>query len=222
MAGTPRSYGQRCGLALSLDLIGERWTMLILRELVRGPKRFGDLAQGLDGIGSNLLSARLKSLESAGLVEKITLPPPAPVPAYDLAERGRSLQPILEDLALWGFELVGSPQERPELATRAVWAAMTMKAVMDRSESKAPTGTYAFQVGSEDFWLQVSDDGSTLTDGRPPAPADAEIELETDEFFALVTGAIGLDDPNLRISGDEERFAELLRTFRLPPLAALS
>ena len=106
----PRSYGQMCGLALSLDLLGERWTMLILRELARGPKRFGDLAGGLEGIGTNLLSARLKSLEENGLVEKVTLPPPAPVQAYDLTERGRDLQPILEDLALWGFGLF--PQRR--------------------------------------------------------------------------------------------------------------
>ena len=111
MTGTSRTYGQRCGLALSLDLLGERWTLLILRELSRGPKRFGDLLEGLDGIGTNLLSARLKALKAAGAIEQVDLPPPASVSAYGLTARGFELQPILEDLAMWGLELMPPLEE---------------------------------------------------------------------------------------------------------------
>ena len=95
MTTPQRTYGQRCGLALSLDLLGERWTLLVIRELTRGPKRFKDLMDALDGIGTNLLSSRLKTLEEAGIAQKVELPSPASTTAYSLTERGRTLQPIL-------------------------------------------------------------------------------------------------------------------------------
>lgn len=216
MAKGPRTYGQLCGLALSMDLLGERWTLLIIRELLRGPKRFRDLLDGLDGIGTNLLSARLKSLEEAGVIESVTLPPPASVPAYDLAARGRSLQPILEDLALWGFELVMEESEGDELLVKAAWAAMTMRVVMDRSTPAAPEGIYEFAVGDERFWLRVSGDGSVLRDGPPPFEADAEVEFDTEEFFAVATGALPLTESGAVITGDAARLENLLQTFRLP------
>lgn len=216
MAGGQRSYRQRCGLALSLDLLGERWTLLVLRELIRGPKRFKDLQQALDGIGPNLLSARLKSLEQAGIAERVTLPAPTSAPAYQLTERGRSLQPILEDLALWGFGLMPPLDEREELTTRAVWAAMTMQATMDRSPDPPPAGIYAFEIGDERFWLAVRDGESDLRDGEPPIAPDATLETEIDGFLGLATGSIGVDDQAIEIDGDRVLLRSLLETFRLP------
>lgn len=100
---TQRTYEQNCGLALSLDVLGERWTLLIIRELNLGPKRFGDLAGRLRGIATNILAARLKSLEAHDVLRRTTLPPPANVAAYELTPHGEVLQPMLDGLALWSF-----------------------------------------------------------------------------------------------------------------------
>jgi len=216
MATRPRTYGQRCGLAFSLDLLGERWTLLILRELDRGPKRFGDLLEGLDGIGSNLLSARLKSLQEAEVVEQVILPPPVSSPAYGLAERGLKLQPILEDLALWGFELIPDLDQSPELTTKATWAAMSMKAAMDRNPTSPPEGIFGFEVGAENFWLRVSDGESILRDGPPPFEPDAAIRLSGERFFGVASGRLALADSQAEIRGDLPRLEALLCTFRLP------
>lgn len=213
-----RTYGQRCGLALSLDLLGERWTLLIVRELARGPKRFRDLLEGLDGIGTNLLSARLKSLEEAGVVEKVTLPAPAEVPAYALGPKGLSLEPILEDLALWGFEL--GVIERDELRTRAAWAAMSMRAQMVRSDGPPPEGTYAFEVGDEKFWLMVKGDVVSLQDGVPPFEADVKATMNQNDFFAAATGKGRPANAGATIEGDASRLETLFETFRLPAVQA--
>jgi DNA-binding HxlR family transcriptional regulator len=213
MPAEGRTYAQRCGLAASLDLLGERWTLLILRELSRGPKRFGDLLEGLDGIGGNLLSARLKKLERAGVVGKVTLP--AGVAGYDLGERGRSLQPILEDLALWGFELLGDQDPRG-VRSRAAWAAMSMDAQMRRSDSPPPDGVYAFEVGEESFWLRVADGESTLRDGPPPFEPDARLSIDKEPFFEMAMKASSPSDAGGRVEGDAERLETLLETFRLP------
>jgi DNA-binding HxlR family transcriptional regulator len=211
-----RTYGQRCGLALSLDLLGERWTLLVLRELSRGPKRFKDLLEALDGIGTNLLSSRLKTLEQAGVAEKIELPSPASGTAYSLTERGRSLQPILEDLALWGFGLMPPLDERPDLTTRASWAAMTMLATMDRDPRPAPDGLFAFSVDDEDFWVEVRDGRSALRDGVPQVTPDVHLTTNLESFLMVTTGSAGLDEVDAKVAGDGERLGALLETFRLP------
>ncbi len=216
MAGTPRSYGQLCGLARSLDLLGERWTLLIVRELDRGPKRFKDLLDGLDGIGTNLLSARLKSLEEARVVEQITLPAPAGVSAYALGSRGETLRPILEDLALWGFDFLDE-RERSTLRSRAAWAAMTMRARMDRGGEYPPDGIYAFEVGDEHFWLKVSGDQSFLQDGDPPVDPEVRVAVGKEDFFEIATGSSTPAQSGAHIDGDEQGLDSLLKVFRLPP-----
>lgn len=216
-AANTRSYGQCCGLALSLDLLGERWTLLIIRELARGPKRFGELIEGLDGIGTNLLSSRLKSLEAAGVIEPITLPPPARVAAYDLTTRGRDLLAPVEELGLWGFEMVPDAQ-KAGLTSRPAWAAMTMKARMDRAETDPPDGIFAFEAGREQFWLRVADGGSVLSDGVPPFKPDIRVEVDREGFFAIASGAQTPRRAGARIEGDPEALEVLLRTFRLPPV----
>ena len=217
MSPATRTYGQHCGLAASLDLLGERWTMLILRELGRGPKRFGDLLEGLPGIGSNLLSARLKTLEGAGVIERVTLPPPAAVPAYDLSERGDSLRPILEDLALWGFELLAD-EAREQTEPRAAWAAMLMNAQMKRSGATPADGTYAFVVGEESFWLRIKDGESSLRDGSPPFDCDVLATVDKQGFFDMASGNATPSAAGVRVEGVSSRLETLLKTFRLPSL----
>lgn len=213
MATEPRSYRQNCGLARSLDLLGERWTLLIVRELARGPKRFRDLEAGLAGIGANLLSTRLKRLEADGIAQRVESAPG--VPAYGLTVRGDRLTVVLEDLALWGAELLEPPG--PGVETRAVWAAMSMRAWMDRAPQSAPQGTYAFVVDDDAFWLRVADGGSQLRDGSPPYPPDATLCVGRDDFLALAAGRRRLKRARARLAGDEPRLAALFETFRMPP-----
>jgi DNA-binding HxlR family transcriptional regulator len=214
VSAASRTYGQKCGLAASLDLLGERWTLLIVRELARGPKRFKDLLANLEGIGTNLLSARLKTLEGSGVIKQVLLPHPADVPAYDLGPRGESLLPILEDLALWGFELLDSDLEKDRV--RAAWTAMTMEANMHRAGGAPPDGTYSFEVGEERFWLRVSDGESTLRDGAPPLGPDASLSTDLTGFIGIATGTSGIARTGATVDGDAGRLETLLESFRLP------
>ncbi len=207
-----RSYRQNCSLARTLDLVGERWTLLIIRELARGPKRFTDLESGLRGIGANLLAARLKRLEAAAIIERVQTAPG--ITAYGLSEHGEGLTAALQDLIVWGTDLLEPPNRHVE--TRAAWAAMSMQAWMDRSPDVAPDGTYGFAVGDEAFWLRVSDGRSQLRDGVPPYPADAGLRLDREAFLSLATGQRDLDHTEAEIHGDERRLEKLLETFRLP------
>src|ERR671918_2218090 len=115
-----RSYEQSCPLACALDLLGERWTLLIVRDLLAGPKRYTDLRRGLPGLATDLLTERLRALEEAGIVRRRKLPPPAAVTVYELTERGRELEPALFGLARFGFGLLGEPPsaEAPPTADR--------------------------------------------------------------------------------------------------------
>ncbi|MBA2617567.1 MAG: helix-turn-helix transcriptional regulator, partial [Rubrobacter sp.] len=123
-----RSYGQHCTVARALDVVGERWTLLLVRELLTGPKRFKDLLAGLTGIGTNLLAARLKALEEHGIVRRGTLPPPAGSGVYELTELGWSLEPVVVALSRWGTRLVGDPRDGDE--RRPAWAAMALRSLL--------------------------------------------------------------------------------------------
>ena len=104
-----RAYHQYCAIANALDIVGERWTLLIVRELLMGPKRFTDLVNGLPGIGTNLLAARLKEMEEAGLLDHRTLPPPSASSVYSLTELGGGLRPVIDELWSWGSKTMISP-----------------------------------------------------------------------------------------------------------------
>src|ERR1700733_9314856 len=99
---TSRSYGDACGIARALDVVGERWALLVVRELLFGPQRFSDLRRGLPGASSNMLTDRLRELEAHGVVRRRTLPPPAACSVYELTARGRDLEPTLDALGAWG------------------------------------------------------------------------------------------------------------------------
>ena len=117
-----RSYGQYCSIARALDVVGDRWTLLIVRELLlQGPCRFTDLKNGLPGIATNLLSTRLKDLEDAGLISREDAPPPVATVLYTLTENGLALEPVLKALGLWGLRYM--TDERPDDAFQARWLA---------------------------------------------------------------------------------------------------
>jgi DNA-binding HxlR family transcriptional regulator len=142
--GVRRGYDQYCPVAHALDLVGERWALLIVRELLHGPKRYTDLADHLPGIGTNILAARLRDLEAAGIVAKRTLPPPAASRVYELTEYGRELRKAIRELALWGARSLGPPTADDELFPG--WLENAVDTVL---APIAPPGRFEFRVGEE-------------------------------------------------------------------------
>lgn len=217
-----RSYNQFCGLARALDVLGERWTILVIRELMLGPKRFRDLLGALPGIGTNLLSARLKSLEAEGLAERTLLPPPAGVQVYALTERGEALRPALDGLALWGYELL--PGQPGQATARASWAALSMRADAERSARAVPRGTIAFTVGDERFHLTADGQDVVLRDGVPPASPEVHVTADHDTFFALadrrLTPSAAIKQHRITVDGDRRLLDRFLAAVHLPPRAA--
>ncbi len=139
-----RSYDQYCPVAHALDLIGERWAMLIVKELMHGPQRYTDLAEHLPGIGTNILAARLRALEDTGVIAKRKLPPPAASRVYELTDYGRELKPVMRELAFWGARSLGPPTDADELFEG--WLANAVDTMLGPF---ATEGTFEFRVGDE-------------------------------------------------------------------------
>lgn len=139
-----KRYEQYCPMAHALDLVGDRWALLVVRELMHGPKRYTDLAEGLTGIGTNILAARLRDLEQADIVTRRTLPPPAASKVYELTDYGRELRPAMRELALWGARSLGPPT--PGSGLFEGWVANAMDIALAH---RAPTGRFEFRVGDE-------------------------------------------------------------------------
>ena len=139
-----KRYDEYCPVAHALGLVGERWALLVVLELMRGPKRYTDLAENLRGIGTNILAARLRDLEAAGVVTKRTLPPPAASRVYELTDYGRQLRPVIRELALWGARSLGPPAGDDELFPG--WLANALDTVL---APLAPPGRFEFRVGNE-------------------------------------------------------------------------
>jgi len=163
-----KGYDQYCPVAHALDLVGERWALLVVRELMHGPKRYTDLADHLPGIGTNVLASRLRDLEAAGLVTKRTLPPPAASRVYELTDYGRDLKGVIRELALWGARSLGPPSDEDELFPG--WLENAVDTVL---APVAPAGRFVFRVGDEVASLV---DGAAL----PGAVEDADVVVEGD------------------------------------------
>jgi DNA-binding HxlR family transcriptional regulator len=156
-----KSYDQYCPVAHALDLIGERWSMLIVKNLMHGPKRYTDLVEYLPGIGTNILAARLKALEECGVIAKRKLPPPAASRVYELTDYGRSLKPVMRELALWGAKSLGPPTDADELFEG--WLANAVDTMLG---PYATEGTIEFRVGDEVATL--ADGGAVPGAGEHP------------------------------------------------------
>jgi DNA-binding HxlR family transcriptional regulator len=139
-----KRYDDYCPVAHALGLVGERWALLVVLELMRGPKRYTDLAENLRGIGTNILASRLRDLEAAGVVTKRTLAPPAASKVYELTDYGRELRPVIRELALWGARSLGPPTAGDELFPG--WLANGLDTVL---APLAPPGRFEFRVGDE-------------------------------------------------------------------------
>jgi DNA-binding HxlR family transcriptional regulator len=170
-----KRYEQYCPIAHALDLVGDRWALLVIRELMHGPKRYTDLVEHLPGIGTNILAARLRDLEGHGVVTRRTLPPPAASKVYELTDYGRQLRPAMRELALWGARSLGPPTDQDELFEG--WLANAMDVVM---APLAPAGRFEFRAGSETASLV---DGAVV-DG-PIRDADVVVEGDAQGIYSL-------------------------------------
>ncbi|MGI5524505.1 winged helix-turn-helix transcriptional regulator [Micromonospora sp. CA-259024] len=159
---TQRTYQDACGAARAMDIVGERWALLIVRELIFGPKRFGDLKAGLPKASQNVLSQRLRELEQSGIVRRVQLGPPASVHAYELTGRGQQLESTLIELSRWG---AGLPAESDgEMSTDAF---MLLLKALYRPPAVAPvTARLRLQVGTDAFEVEVTPSGISVARGR--------------------------------------------------------
>lgn len=169
-------YQQYCALARTLDVAGDRWTLLIVRELVPGPRRFTDLIDGLPGISRNLLTERLRALERDGIIVRQELQPPVARLVYELTDDGRDLADAMVPLVAWGIRRLG--ERKPTDSFRARWATLAMATFADREAAKGVSETYQYLVGRSAFYFTVDDGSIELQDGRAQDPA---VVLTTDE-----------------------------------------
>ena len=169
-------YQQYCGLARTLDVAGDRWTLLIVRELMPGPRRFTDLIDGLPGVSRNLLTERLRDLESDGIVTRQELPPPAARQVYELTEDGRDLAAAITPMIAWGARRMS--ERRPTDTFHPRWAAIAMSVLADREAAQGVRETYQFFIGGSAFHFAVDNGTVGLRDGRAEDPA---VTWTTDE-----------------------------------------
>jgi DNA-binding HxlR family transcriptional regulator len=170
-----KRYDQYCPVAHALDLVGERWALLMVRELMHGPKRYTDLAEHLPGIGTNILASRLRDLEACGIVAKRRLPPPAASTVYELTDYGRGLRTVLRELALWGARSLGPPTAADELFPG--WLENALDTVL---APVAPPGRFEFRVGDEIASLV---DGEAQ--GGPVEEPDVVVEGDPEGIYWL-------------------------------------
>ena len=208
MVTESRTYGQRCGIARALDLVGERWAALVIRDLILGPKRFTDLRESLPGIATNVLTQRLKQLERDGVVQRRKLPPPAASTVYELTEYGRELEPVLLALGRWGARSLGGPDAND--TTRAEWFGVALKAYFVPEAAAGLDASVGLRFDDADLALVIRDGRLDVAVGLPDAPDLTLSAASPATLVALLSGATAPDA--LSAAGD----AALLE--RLPAL----
>ena len=198
-----KRYDAYCPVAHALGLVGERWSLLLILELLHGPKRYTDLVGNLPGIGTNVLASRLRDLEAGGIVRKSVLPPPAASRVYELTDYGRELRPAIRELAVWGARSLGPPKAGDELFPG--WLANALDTVL---APLAPPGRFEFRVG---------DEVASLVDGEAlPAPVedpDVVVEGDPQGVYAMFIER-RLD--GVRVTGDRKLLEQLVAVAPAP------
>ena len=216
-----RRYGQFCGVAFALDLVGERWTLLIVRDLVLGPKRFTDLLEGLPGIATNLLAQRLREMDENGLVEKITLAPPAASTVYRLTKRGEALEPAIMALGRWGAAL-GSARPGDYFGPSSFFVSCRASFNPERARDM----DLEFHVDGRTYEVLVDGERCVTRDGAAREP-EAVIESDVHTLVALRRSQLTPDEA-LRggkvkiLAGDKRalhRFLDVFAWRNLPNVA---
>lgn len=216
-AGKPgRSYGDGCAAAQALDVIGERWALLIVRELAFGPKRFGDLQAGLPNIRPNVLTQRLRDLEAATVLRRRRLGTPASTWVYELTDWGRELTPVLVQLGRWGH---GSPFWRSDTPASVDSLMLAIQSRFDPDRARDLDATVALSAGGEQFVIRASAGRLDITGEQAPA-ADARITTDPATLRAVLIDGAPLDDVERdgrwHLAGDRSAVEHLLRATRPP------
>ena len=214
-----KSYGQWCSVSKALDVVGERWSLLLVRELLDGPKRYVDLLDGSPGISTDVLAARLRDLEEAGVISRRTLPPPAASKVYELTDRGRELAPVLGSLAKWGMQLLG---ERDDDETfRPQWLATGLRGMLRPSRAKDVTLDVDFDLRSGEL-VRIHVEGGRLRAVTEPTTTHADVVVHSDlpTLAALADGSVRVEDAladgRLVMEGDDDAVRTYARLFPQP------
>lgn len=209
MTVTSRTYGDPCGVARALDVVGDRWALLVVRELLLGPKRFSDLHAGLGTVSQNVLSQRLRELEHTGVVRRIRLGPPARTWAYEVTERGAALEPVLVELGRWGRE-VPLP-EGGELSIDAL--VLALKTTFN--PSRAEPGLFELRIGDDVLTAEV--DGQLVVRRAPAPQAPDRVAGPPSVIRAVAFGRRSFDDAvadgSLEVTGDAGRVRRFFGSF---------
>ena len=216
---TLRSYGDGCGIAHALDLVGERWALLVVRELLLGPKRFTDLRAGLPNASPNVLSQRLRELEEATIVRRRRLPPPAGSQVYELTDWGRGLEPIAIALGAWALRSPTFPEDAP-VGDDSV--ALAMQTFFDPDAAGDLSARFELRLGDNPFHVRIA--GGRIALGRGPQDdPDAIVETDAGTLSAVIWQGRDLAEAlaagELRIEGDRDAVARLLTLFPQPVAA---
>jgi DNA-binding HxlR family transcriptional regulator/putative sterol carrier protein len=219
---TRRTYCDGCAAAHALDLVGERWALLVVRELLLGPKRFTDLRAGLPGVSPNVLAQRLRELEGAGVVRRRKLPAPAASRVYELTNWGMELEPVIIRLGRWGARSASRPRDAALSVDSLVLSFRTM---FDPRAAEGLNASYELRLGEDRFRAVVADGRFEVVRGGAEEP-DATIEADPVTLAALVYEdrplAEALRSGDIKIEGDESAVERFLTLFPLPEPASLT
>jgi DNA-binding HxlR family transcriptional regulator len=200
-----RSYNEYCAVAQALDVVGERWSLLIVRELlIREPLRYTDLRHGLPGIATNLLADRLRELEEAGVIHREEAPPPIATTLFRLTERGKELEPVLKALGHWGSPLVSRPIADEEF--RSHWLALPLESFLVDGSPRKPAITIEVRTGEHPMLVTTRDGGVEVRPGRD-AQADAVITGTPSQVLGVFLNRLDLATAKkrgLKLEGDVE------------------
>jgi DNA-binding HxlR family transcriptional regulator len=212
-----RTYGQYCGLAHAVELVGERWALLVIRDLIPGPKRFTDLRNGLPRIPTNILSARLKELEASGVIQRRLLPRPQGSVVYQLTDYGRELDDVVLRLGLWGARSLGQPRPDDIVTTDSLILALRTTFRCDAA-SGLHLG-YEVRVGDIVIHARVDDGKAEVEQGPLPRP---DLVIDTGpELRALQAGELSpreaVASGAVRLTGDPDLLDRFVAVFQIPP-----
>jgi len=203
-----------------MDIIGERWALPVMRELMLGPRRFGELKSSLRGISANVLTQRLEGLEAAGVVKRTKLPPPASVQVYELTPWGYEAGPIFQAMGRWA---VRSPAHDPSRPFSAVSLMLSFRTMMDMSRTKGLNTKIGFRIGEDDFVLGIAHQSVTLGRGETGG-CDLVFTGPTSIIGAAAYGGVPLAElernGELRIDGDRALARKFVTLFPLPAKAS--
>ncbi len=217
---TNRRYGDGCAIATALDHVGERWALLIVRELLLGPKRFTDLQDGLPGAGSKVLVQRLRELETAGVVRRRTLPPPASSQVYELTEWGAQLDAIVVALGRWGGA-APRPSADPVGADSVM---IRLRSFFSPQPDRTWTATYEMRLGRYRFTIRVADGHLVeMSRGEPHDRPDTIVDTDPETLNRILGGdrapTRAIKDGRLTITGDKQAGQRLFDAVRIQALA---